>query len=175
MASFFGRVNYSFKDRYLLTATLRADGSSNFAEGNRWGYFPSVAAGWRFTEEEFLQPLTKVLSNGKLRLSYGETGNANVGDKAYSYYKVGNNNFFGGSAINGVYLDQMGNNELTWETTREWNLGLDLGFLNGRINVTAEYFHKVISDLLNERTLLSYNEVNKIIANVGKHRARVLN
>ncbi len=172
MASFFGRVNYSFKDRYLLTATLRADGSSNFADGNRWGYFPSVAAGWRFTEEEFLKPLTNILSNGKLRLSYGETGNANVGDKAYSYYKVGNNNFFGGSAVNGVYLDQMGNNELTWETTREWNLGLDLGFLNGRINVTAEYFHKVISDLLNERTLLSYNEVNKIIANVGKTQSQ---
>ena len=94
---------------------------------------------------------------------------------AYSYYKVGNNNFFGGSAVNGVYLDQMGNNELTWETTREWNLGLDLGFLNGRINVTAEYFHKVISDLLNERTLLSYNEVNKIIANVGKTQSQGLN
>lgn len=172
MASFFGRVNYSFKDRYLLTATLRADGSSNFAKGNRWGYFPSVAAGWRFTEERFMQPLASVLSSGKLRLSYGETGNANVGDKAYSYYKVGNNNFFGGSAVNGVYLDQMGNSELTWETTSEWNLGLDLGFLDGRINVTAEYFHKVVSDLLNERTLLSYNEVNKIIANVGKTQSQ---
>lgn len=172
MASFFGRVNYSFMDRYLLTATLRADGSSNFAEGNRWGYFPSVAAGWRFLEEDFMQPLTQVLSNGKLRLSYGATGNANVGDKAYSYYKVGSNNFFGGSAVNGVYLDQMGNTGLTWETTREWNIGLDLGFLNGRINVTAEYFNKTISDLLNERTLLSYNEVNKIIANVGKTQSQ---
>lgn len=172
MASFFGRVNYSFRDRYLLTATLRADGSSNFAEGNRWGYFPSVATGWRFLEEEFMKPLTTVLSNGKLRLSYGETGNANVGDKAYSYYNVGFNNVFGGSTTNGVYLSQMGNVELTWETTREWNVGLDLGFLNGRLNVTAEYYHKVVSDLLNERTLLSYNEVNKIIANVGKTQSQ---
>ncbi len=173
MASFFGRVNYSFKDRYLLTATIRTDGSSNFAEGNRWGVFPSVAAGWRFTEEEFLSPLRDVLSNGKLRLSYGETGNSNVGDVAYSYHKVGDrNNIFGGSMINGVYLDQLGNGNVTWETTREWNVGLDLGFLNGRINVTAEYYHKIISDLLNERTLLSYNEVNKLIANVGKTQSQ---
>lgn len=173
MASFFGRVNYSFKDRYLLTATIRTDGSSNFAEGNRWGVFPSVAAGWRFLEEDFMSPLKNVLSNGKLRLSYGETGNSNVGDVAYSYYKVGNrNNIFGGSMVNGVYLDQLGNSDVTWETTREWNVGLDLGFLNGRINVTAEYYHKIISDLLNERTLLSYNEVNKLIANVGKTQSQ---
>ena len=172
MASFFGRLNYTFKDRYLLTATLRADGSSNFASGERWGFFPSVAAGWRFTEEEFLAPLRNVLSNGKLRLSYGETGNSNVGDKAYSYYKVGNNNIFGNSMINGVYLSQLGNNVLTWETAREWNVGLDLGFLDGRVNVTAEYYHKVVSDLLNEQTLLSYNEVNKIIANVGKTQSQ---
>ena len=173
MASFFGRVNYSFKDRYLLTATIRTDGSSNFAEGNRWGVFPSVAAGWRFLEEDFMSPLKNVLSNGKLRLSYGETGNSNVGDVAYSYYKVKDrNNIFGGSMINGVYLDQLGNGALTWETTREWNVGLDLGFLDGRVNVTAEYYHKNISDLLNERTLLSYNEVNKIIANVGKTQSQ---
>lgn len=172
MASFFGRVNYSFKDRYLLTATLRADGSSNFAEGNRWGYFPSVAAGWRFLEEDFMQPLTQVLSNGKLRLSYGETGNANVGDKAYSYYQVGYNNIFGGNMVNGVYLSQLGNNRLTWETTREWNVGLDLGFLNNRINVAAEYYYKTVSDLLNTQTLLSYNEVNTIIANVGKTKSQ---
>ena len=173
MASFFGRVNYSFKDRYLLTATIRTDGSSNFAEGNRWGVFPSVAAGWRFLEEDFMSPLKNVLSNGKLRLSYGETGNSNVGDVAYSYYKVKDrNNIFGGSMINGVYLDQLGNGALTWETTREWNVGLDLGFLDRRVNVTAEYYHKNISDLLNERTLLSYNEVNKIIANVGKTQSQ---
>lgn len=116
--------------------------------------------------------MRNVLSNGKLRLSYGETGNSNVGDKAYSYYKVGNNNIFGNSMINGVYLSQLGNNVLTWETAREWNVGLDLGFLDGRVNVTAEYYHKVVSDLLNEQTLLSYNEVNKIIANVGKTQSQ---
>lgn len=172
MASFFGRVNYSFKDRYLLTATLRADGASNFAKNNRWGYFPSVALGWRFTEEEFLQPLTDVLSNGKLRLSYGQTGNSNIGNKAVSYYKTGVNNEFGGIESVGVYLDQMGNPDLRWETTSEWNLGVDLGFLNNRLNVTAEYFHKVVSDLLSERSLLSYNEVDKISANIGETQSQ---
>ena len=96
MASFFGRINYSYKDRYLLTATMRADGASNFAKNNRWGYFPSVALGWRFTEEEFMQPLTSVLSNGKLRVSFGQTGNSNIGNRVISYYSTGNNNEFGG-------------------------------------------------------------------------------
>lgn len=172
MASFFGRVNYSFKDRYLLTATVRTDGSSNFADGHRWGIFPSIALGWRFTEEEFLQPLSDFLSNGKLRVSYGETGNSNVEDVAYSYYQVGYNNIFNNSVVNGVYLSQLGNSLVTWETSREWNIGLDLGFLNNNINITAEYYHKTISDLLNEQTLLSYNEVNKIIANVGKTQSQ---
>ncbi len=172
MASFFGRVNYSFKDRYLLTATLRADGASNFAKNNRWGYFPSVAVGWRFTEEEFLQPLTNVLSSGKLRLSYGQTGNSNIGNKAISYYQTGYNNEFGGTESVGVYLSQMGNPDLKWETTTEWNLGLDMGFLNNRLNVTAEYFHRVVSDLLSDRSLLSYNEVNKISANIGETQSQ---
>ena len=171
-AAYVGRLNYAYANKYLAEASFRYDGSYKFAKGHRWGFFPSVAAGWRFTEEEFLAPLRNVLSNGKLRLSYGETGNSNVGDKAYSYYKVGNNNIFGNSMINGVYLSQLGNNVLTWETAREWNVGLDLGFLDGRVNVTAEYYHKVVSDLLNEQTLLSYNEVNKIIANVGKTQSQ---
>lgn len=172
MASFFGRVNYSFKDRYLMTATLRADGASNFAKNNRWGYFPSVALGWRFTEEEFLKPLASVLSNGKLRVSYGQTGNSNIGNRAISYYETGGNNEFGGTEAVGVYLSQLGNPDLKWETTTEWNVGIDLGFLDNRINVTAEYFNKVVSDLLNERPLLSFNEVKKIYANVGKTQSQ---
>lgn len=172
MASFFGRVNYSFKDRYLMTATLRADGASNFAKNNRWGYFPSVALGWRFTEEEFMKPLASVLSNGKLRVSYGQTGNSNIGNRAISYYETGANNEFGGTESVGVYLSQLGNPNLKWETTTEWNVGIDLGFLDNRINVTAEYFNKVVSDLLSERPLLSFNEVDKIYANVGKTQSQ---
>lgn len=172
MASFFGRINYSYKDRYLLTATMRADGASNFAKNNRWGYFPSVALGWRFTEEEFMQPLTSVLSNGKLRVSFGQTGNSNIGNRAISYYSTGNNNEFGGTEQVGVYLSQMGNVDLKWETTTEWNVGVDLGFFKNRLNVTAEYFHKVVSDLLSERSLLGFQEVSTIAANIGEAQSQ---
>lgn len=172
MASFFGRINYSYKDRYLLTATMRADGASNFAKNNRWGYFPSVALGWRFTEEEFMQPLTSVLSNGKLRVSFGQTGNSNIGNRAISYYSTGNNNEFGGTEQVGVYLSQMGNVDLKWETTTEWNVGVDLGFFKNRLNVTAEYFHKVVSDLLSERSLLGFQEVSTIAANIGETQSQ---
>lgn len=172
MASFFGRINYSYKDRYLLTATMRADGASNFAKNNRWGYFPSVALGWRFTEEEFMQPLTSVLSNGKLRVSFGQTGNSNIGNRVISYYSTGNNNEFGGTEQVGVYLSQMGNVDLKWETTTEWNVGVDLGFFKNRLNVTAEYFHKVVSDLLSERSLLGFQEVSTIAANIGETQSQ---
>lgn len=172
MASFFGCINYSYKDRYLLTATMRADGASNFAKNNRWGYFPSVALGWRFTEEEFMQPLTSVLSNGKLRVSFGQTGNSNIGNRVISYYSTGNNNEFGGTEQVGVYLSQMGNVDLKWETTTEWNVGVDLGFFKNRLNVTAEYFHKVVSDLLSERSLLGFQEVSTIAANIGETQSQ---
>lgn len=172
MASFFGRINYSFKDRYLLTATLRADGSSNFSEGHRWGYFPSVSVGWRISEEPFWEKIKGVLSNTKIRASYGQTGNANVGERAMSYYQVGYSTIWGNSEHKGVYLSQLGNPDLKWETTAEWNLGIDWGFLNNRLNVTTEFYSRVISDLLNERTLLSYNEVSKIMANVGSTQSK---
>lgn len=172
MASFFGRINYSYKDRYLATLTMRADGASNFAKNNRWGYFPSVALGWRFLEENFMKPLQHTLSAGKLRISYGETGNSNIGNRAVSFYKTGLNNVFGGKESVGVYLSQLGNPSLKWETTREWNIGLDLGFLNNRINVTAEYFNKKVSDLLSERSLLSFYEVNTIAANIGQTQSQ---
>ena len=175
MASFFGRLNYTYKDRYLVTATLRADGASNFAENNRWGYFPSVALGWRFTEEEFMKPLSSVLSNGKFRVSFGQTGNSNIGNKAISYYQTGNNNEFGGTESVGVYLSQMGNPDLKWETTTEWNIGLDLGFFNNRLNVTAEYFRKVVSDLLAERNLLTSTRHRRLPPTSAKPRAKDLN
>lgn len=167
MASFFGRVNYTYNDRYLLTATLRADGASNFAKNHKWGYFPSVALGWRFTEEEFMKKWDW-LSNGKLRLSFGQTGNSNVGNRAVSYFATGYNNEFGGTKHVGVYLAQLGNPDLKWETTTEWNAGLDLGFLNNRISVTADFFHRVVSDLLNTQNLMSYYEVSSMMANIGK-------
>lgn len=116
--------------------------------------------------------MTSVLSNGKLRVSFGQTGNSNIGNRAISYYQTGNNNEFGGTESIGVYLSQMGNPDLKWETTTEWNVGLDLGFFNNRLNVTAEYFRKVVSDLLAERSLLTFNEADKIAANIGKTQSQ---
>jgi TonB-linked SusC/RagA family outer membrane protein len=171
LSSYFGRFNYSWKEKYLLTATLRADGASNFAKGHQWGYFPSVSAGWRFSEEKFIKSFSSdFLSNGKLRLSWGQTGNYNVGNGALDYYGADPwyGSQFGDSQHVGIYVSQLGNPNLTWETTTEFNIGLDLGFFNNRINLTAEYFQRTISDLLvKDKTIPHYNEVKTIAANIG--------
>ena len=178
MASFFARVNYSFLDRYLFTATLRADGASNFAPGNRWGYFPSVSAGWLFTDEPFMESVRSWWNMGKIRLSYGQTGNSNIGYQVESYFKQSNewgveyHKSFGETEYLGLALSQLGNPNLTWETTSEWNLGLDLGFFNDRLNITAEYFNRVISDLLSFRTLSKLQEVYSIADNIGKTQSQ---
>lgn len=172
MASFFGRINYAFMDKYLLTATLRADGSANFAENNRWGYFPSVSAGWRFVDESFMQFAKPALSNGKLRVSYGETGRSNISDFISSFYSVGRNMIFGELENKGVYFSQIGNPDLKWETTREWNFGLELGFLKNRINVTAEYYRRNVVDLLSKQKLQSYQLVKDIMANIGSTQSQ---
>lgn len=180
MASVFGRINYIFKRRYLLTATLRADGCSYFAKGHQWGYFPSVAAAWRFSDEPFLASASDWFSNGKLRLSWGQTGNSSIGYQSVSLYSDrdswGNrfNKDFGGTEHIGFQLTQLGNPDITWETTTEWNLGLDLGFLNNRISVSADLYWKEISNLLNWRPLQSLQEVRSIADNIGKTRSHGL-
>ncbi|GBU07591.1 SusC/RagA family TonB-linked outer membrane protein [Bacteroidales bacterium] len=172
LSSFFSRINYSFMDRYLFTATIRTDGASNFAKGNQWGNFPSLSVGWRFTEESFFKVNPTLLSNGKLRASWGQTGNSNVGNRAIDFYKTAYTTLFGDNAYVGVVASQLGNPNLTWETTTETNIGLDLGFLNNRINIAAEYFDRTISDLLvAEKSLPHYNELNKIAANIGSTRS----
>jgi TonB-linked SusC/RagA family outer membrane protein len=168
LSSYFARLNYSFLGRYLLTATVRADGDSDFNPEYRWGYFPSASVGWRFSDEAFMEPFTAWLSNGKLRVSYGQTGNSNVGNRIQDLYAAGHGYIFGDSFAAGVKAHQLGNPELKWETTTEFNIGLDLGFLNNRINIAAEYYDRVISDLLAYKPLLSYNEITSTYANIGK-------
>lgn len=173
LGSYFARVNYSYLGRYLFTATVRADGASNFDPDHRWGYFPSASMGWRFSDESFMSNFTNTLSNGKLRVSYGQTGNSNIGNRTLSYYAPGFNNAFGNSGFSGVYASQLGNPNLTWETTSEFNIGLDLGFFNNRVSATIEYFNREISDLLvKEKSLPSYNEVTKIASNIGKTKSQ---
>jgi TonB-linked SusC/RagA family outer membrane protein len=169
LASVFGRVNYSYADKYLLTATIRADGASNFNPDYRWGYFPSVSAGWRFCEESFMKNIQSVISNGKLRGGYGQTGNSSVGNRVEDYFKAESTSWaFGSAGTTGMKVSSLGNPKITWETTSEWNIGLDLGFLNNRINFTAEYYDRVVSDLLvTGKRLPSYNEITTIAANIG--------
>lgn len=173
LGSYFGRINYSYLGRYLLTATIRTDGASNFDPDNRWGFFPSASLGWRFSDESFMQNFNDYLSNGKLRISYGQTGNSNIGNRTLSYYATGFNNAFGDTGFMGVYASQLGNPNLTWETTSELNVGLDLGFFNNRISASVEYFNRTISDLLvKEKSLPSYNEVTTIASNIGKTKSQ---
>jgi TonB-linked SusC/RagA family outer membrane protein len=173
LASYFGRLNYSFLGRYLLTATFRSDADSDFAPDFRWGYFPSTSIGWRFSDEPFLESITNILSNGKLRTGYGQTGNSNVGNRIKDAYGSGDSYVFGETSVKGVKVIRLGNPKLTWETTSEFNLGLDLGFLHNRISVSADYYDRIISDLLRtDYPLLSYNENTTIAANIGKTRGQ---
>lgn len=148
--SYFGRAFYSFDNRYMLTANIRWDGSSRFANGNRWGFFPSVSGGWNFSEEKFLESTKGWLSQGKLRAGWGEIGNQTIGDGAYlntfangGYYLFGNNN----TVLSG-FRNQVGNSDLKWETTRQLDLGLDLAFFESSLRVSLDYYNRETQDML---------------------------
>ncbi len=141
--SYFGRAFYSFDDRYLLTATLRRDGSSKFAEGHRWGWFPSAALAWRVSNEAFLKD-NKVISNLKLRLGWGATGNQNVEDWAYTALLATYTTPWGVGVLNA----NNANPALKWETTYSTNIGIDLSLFNGRIEFIADWYYKKTKDLL---------------------------
>lgn len=151
LVSFLGRVDYKYKSTYLLTLSYRADGSSKFTTNNRWGYFPSAALAWRFKQEKFMRSF-RALSDGKLRVSYGVTGNNRIGDFAYlSSIAVATNSqgyTFGNATSPGAFASSFGNGGLKWETTSQLNLGTDLSFLGNRINLTAEVYRKKTTDLL---------------------------
>ena len=174
MLSFFGRVNYAYDSKYLLTASLRADGSSTLADGHKWGYFPSVAAGWRLIEENWLKD-TKWLSNLKLRASWGLSGNAAI--DAYSTLATLSENtyyyYLGGSSIAGKIPSGMGNTNLTWEKTSSFDLGLDFGFLGGRISGSIDYYWNKTYDLLFYRTGPS-SSFPTVIDNIGKTKGQGL-
>lgn len=152
LVSWYGRLNYSFADRYLLTATLRADASSRFAKDNRWGYFPSVAAAWRVIQEPFLQEQS-TLSDLKIRVGYGETGQQDIINDypwmtTYSISYPESSYQFGDKWYE-TYRPNGYDNDIKWETTRTWNFGLDFGFLNNRIFGSVDYYKRHTKDLLN--------------------------
>ena len=149
--SYYGRLNYAYDDRYLLTATLRADGSSSFGPDNRWGWFPSLALAWRFSKEAFLKDISW-LSNGKLRLGWGLVGNQNAGAYAYGATLANVATAYG----TGFYPSRFANNKLKWEQTKSWNAGLDLTFLNNRIEFIFDAYLKNTDNLLMNAALPTY-------------------
>lgn len=173
IASYFGRLNYNFKEKYLLTFTVRTDGASVFARNNKWATFPSVAVGWNLAEESFFSSLNKVVSQFKLRFSYGETGNASIGSNAFAAYSAYPAYLSGNDVRNiGVSLSRLENPDLKWETTTEANLGLDFSLWNNRISGSMELYQRVISDLLASKPINSYNEINSVMANVGETESK---
>lgn len=166
LASYFARVNYSLMDRYLITLSARSDGSSKFGKNNRRAFFPSGAIAWKMQNEKWLREVSW-LDNLKIRFSYGQTGNSNIGENAYEYFTVGNSYVFGESVQSGSYRSQLGNPNLKWETTTEMNIGIDFGFFRNRISGSVEYFNKVIDDLLSSRKLNSLMEVAYVADNIG--------
>ena len=168
------RVNYNYKYRYYLTTSFRADGSSKFPKGNRWGYFPSVGASWNINREEALQDLTW-LSNAKLRLSWGLTGN-NRTTTPYDYYSQmttvpgsteSNDYVMGGEFISGYYPSNMANASLRWETTEQYNAGLDVSFFDSRIKFTGDWYLKNTRDLLLQAELPASSGYSAAMLNVG--------
>ncbi len=153
MVSVFGRFNFDYDGKYLVAANLRYDGSSKFAAGYKWGLFPSISAAWRFTGEEFMKPTQNWLSDGKIRISYGHIGNQNIsggaymstyGSTIYDRYNFGSPD----TAVIGAGITSVGNPVVMWETSKQFDLGLDLSLFNNSLDVTADYFIKDIAHML---------------------------
>jgi TonB-dependent starch-binding outer membrane protein SusC len=149
LLSFFGRANYDFKGRYLLSATFRGDGSSKFAKGNRWGYFPSAAIAWRISEENFMKGISSIVDNLKLRFSYGTAGNNNIpSNQIAQIFVPGTTSYINGQTTYWSASGNMANPDLKWETTYTRNLGLDFGFFKSRLSGTVEVYQNTTKDLL---------------------------
>ena len=160
--SFFARLGWSWKDRYMVNATMRADGSSKFAKGHRWGYFPSVSAGWTLTEEDFMKSAASWLDFLKLRLSWGQVGNANI--NCYQYLApvtTSNTNYnFGATGgtdawVMGAYTERLANEKVKWETSEQYNVGLDARFLRQRLSLTLDGYIKSTKDWLVQAPILA--------------------
>ena len=151
MASYFGRLNYAFADKYLFEMNLRADASSRFKRGNRWGVFPGFSAGWRLSEEAFIKNLN-LFSNLKLRASWGQLGNQTI-EGYWPYLTVISQNYdlsynYGGSLAPGAAVTALVDEDITWETTSSLDIGVDLGFLGNKLNIEADYFNKKTTDII---------------------------
>ncbi|WP_319501306.1 TonB-dependent receptor [uncultured Draconibacterium sp.] len=163
MSSFFARVNYSYKSRYLLTANIRRDGSSRFGINNRWGNFPSVSAGWRFSDESFMDWTNDLLTDGKFRASFGITGNQAASN--FASLALYSTDYYSDQV--GFYAKQLGNPLLGWETTQQMNYGLDLTLLDGRVILIADYYNKKTNDILYNINIPQTTGFKSLYQNVG--------
>ncbi len=166
LASYLGRLNYIYKDRYLFTFTGRADGSSRFGVNNKWAFFPSAAFAWRLSEETFMKEVDW-LTNLKLRASYGKTGNQNIGNYL-SQAILGNMNYpIGNELTSGLGPNNIPNPDLKWETTATTDFGVDFGLFNNRLTFVADYYHKKTTDLLWNLSIPSSSGFTNIFKNIG--------
>lgn len=164
MASFFGRANYSYKGKYIFMSNLRYDGSSRFA-GKRWGLFPSVSGAWRFSDESFFEWAKPILNDAKFRISWGATGNERVGNyESVNQYNIGS--YYNG-VVGVTQTSKLANVDLSWETTEQTNIGLDLTLLDGRISFTADYYIKKTKDLLADEVMPSELGISSMRVNMG--------
>ncbi|MCD2421356.1 TonB-dependent receptor [Niabella pedocola] len=164
--SFLGRINYTLDDKYSVSLTQRADGSSRLGKNNKWGFFPSVGVSWNAVKERFLEQ-SDAVSNLKLRASYGQTGNSEVPPYSSLSVLAASNYFFNGALVTGVAPTQLANENLKWETTTQWNLGIDAGFFKNRISITADVYGKKTSDLLLFVPFPLYTGYNTVLKNAG--------
>lgn len=167
MLSFFGRVQYDYDSRYMLTASLRGDGSSRFGRNNRWGRFPAMSAAWRISQERFW-PENKWASSLKLRMSWGANGNNSIRDGVAMGLMSHTNYSFGGSLINGYSPSSPEIADLTWEKAYSWNWGVDVAFFNNRINLSVDYYRKTTKDLLYQVTVPGVSGYETMWSNVGE-------
>lgn len=176
--SYFSRFNYSYKDKYILTSTIRRDGASVFAKNNKYGLFPSIAVGWDVAQESFLKSIPDYISQFKFRFGYGQTGNADIttteiaGSAFGAFYAQPAYLNPDESILIGVLPSRLENPDLKWETTTEKNFGLDFEILNRRVSGSFEVYDRVVSDLLNLKPINSYHEVNQVWANIGKTQSK---
>jgi len=168
LLSYLGRVNYTHNDKYILTGTLRADGSSRFGMDNKFGYFPSVAAGWLLSNESFIP---QFFNNLKLRGSYGVTGNQDIGNyNSLQTFTTGGTFVSGNTLVVGTSPSRIGNRDLKWESTAQSNIGVDASFFQNRISLTADYFVKSTKDMLIELPLPAGTGYRSILSNIGSMR-----
>ncbi|MEO5891801.1 MAG: TonB-dependent receptor, partial [Ferruginibacter sp.] len=168
LQSVFGRINYTFKKKYLLEANIRDDGSSRFAKANRWAVFPSASVGWRLSEEAFFEPAKKIFSDLKIRASWGKLGNQNIGTYPYqATIATGLNYTFGGQTVDGIAPINGVNGDIKWESTETKDIGLDAVLWNGKVTFTGDYFTRNTSDILLSLPVGTAFGLNAPVINAG--------